>query len=76
MLIKLLMAAFPVVATVGIHTLGFAALLRAIMWSHALTKTGFWRRPFSEQPDVLVDFDPLGRNFLLGAILFLAGLFT
>jgi Ion channel len=42
MLIKLLMAAFPVVATVGIHTLGFAALLRAIMWSHALTKTGFW----------------------------------
>jgi hypothetical protein len=42
MLIKILLAGCLVAVTVGIHTLGFAALLRAIVWSHALAWTGFW----------------------------------
>ena len=40
-LAKLLFAVGLVVVTVGIHAAGFSALLRAIMWSHALDKSGF-----------------------------------
>jgi len=43
MLTKILIAGFPVIVTVGIHTLGFDALLRAIMWSRALARSGVWR---------------------------------
>ena len=42
-LLKLLFAVVLVVLTVVIHALGFDALLRAIMWSHALDKSGFRR---------------------------------
>ena len=42
MLAKFLIAVCLVVVTVGIHTVGFSALLRAIVWSHALTRSGFW----------------------------------
>jgi ion channel len=41
MLIKLLVAGVLVVVTVIIHAVGFSALLRAIMWSRALDKSGF-----------------------------------
>jgi len=41
-LVKLLFAVALVVVTVVIHAAGFSALLRAIVWSHALDKTGFW----------------------------------
>jgi Ion channel len=42
MLIKVLLALCLVTATVSIHTVGFAALLRGIVWSNALGRTGFW----------------------------------
>jgi hypothetical protein len=42
MFVKLVMAGGLVVATVGIHAVGFSALLRAIVWSGALAKSGFW----------------------------------
>ncbi len=42
MLIKILIAGCLVAVTVGIHTVGFSALLRTIMWSHALARSGFW----------------------------------
>ena len=41
-LVKLLFAVGLVVVTAVIHAVGFSVLLRAIMWSHALDKTGFW----------------------------------
>jgi len=41
-LLKLLFAVVLVVVTVVIHAAGFSVLLRAIAWSHALDKTGFW----------------------------------
>jgi len=40
-LVKLLFAVGLVVVTVVIHAAGFSALLRAIVWSHALDKSGF-----------------------------------
>jgi hypothetical protein len=40
-LAKLLFAVGLVVVTVVIHAAGFSALLRAIVWSHALDKSGF-----------------------------------
>jgi len=40
-LVKLLFAVGLVVVTVVIHAAGFSALLRVIMWSHALDKSGF-----------------------------------
>jgi hypothetical protein len=40
-LVKLLFAVGLVVVTVVIHAVGFSALLRATMWSHALDKSGF-----------------------------------
>jgi len=43
MLIKFLLAGGLVVVTVAIHAVGLDALLRAILWSHALDKSGFWR---------------------------------
>jgi hypothetical protein len=43
MLIEALSAGGLVVVTVVIHAAGFDALLRAIMWSHALDKSGFRR---------------------------------
>jgi Ion channel len=43
MLIKILIAGCLVMATIGIHGVGFDALLRALMWSRALTKSGVWR---------------------------------
>ena len=39
---KLLFAGGLVVVTVVIHAAGFSALVRAIMWSHALDTSGFW----------------------------------
>ena len=42
MLLKLLIAAGLVVVTVAIHAVGFSALFRVLMRSHALDKTGFW----------------------------------
>jgi hypothetical protein len=41
MLIKILFAVGLVVVTVVIHAVGFSALLRAMMRSHALDTTGF-----------------------------------
>ena len=41
-LAKLLFAIGLVVVTVVIHAAGFSALLRAIVWSRALDKSGFW----------------------------------
>ena len=41
MLIKLLIAASLVVATVAIHAVGFHALLLAVMRSRALDRSGF-----------------------------------
>ena len=41
MLIKLLIAAGLVVATVAIHAVGFDALLRVMIRSHALDRSGF-----------------------------------
>jgi mannose/fructose/N-acetylgalactosamine-specific phosphotransferase system component IIC len=43
MLIKILFAAGLVVVTVVIHAVGFGALLRAMVRSHALATLGFWR---------------------------------
>jgi hypothetical protein len=40
-LTKLLFAVGLVVVTVVIHAAGFSAILRAIVWSHALDKSGF-----------------------------------
>jgi hypothetical protein len=42
MLIKILIAGGLVVVTVAIHAAGLAALLRVIVWSRALARTGFW----------------------------------
>lgn len=42
-LVKLFFAIGLVVVTASIHAVGFAALLRAIVWSHALETSGFWR---------------------------------
>ena len=42
-LVKLLFAAGLVVTTVVIHAVGFSGLLRAIVWSRALDKSGFGR---------------------------------
>ena len=42
MLVKIFIAGCLVVVTVGIHTGGFSALLRAIVWSDALARKGFW----------------------------------
>jgi hypothetical protein len=41
MLLKLLIAGGLVVVTVAIHAVGFSALLRAMIRSHALDKSGF-----------------------------------
>jgi len=41
MLIEILCAACLVMVTVGVHTVGFSALLRTIMWSQALARSGF-----------------------------------
>ena len=41
MLLKLLLASVLVVATVAMHAAGFSALLRVIMRSHALDRSGF-----------------------------------
>ena len=40
-LVKILFAVGLVVVTVVIHAVGFSALIRAIIWSHALDKSGF-----------------------------------
>jgi hypothetical protein len=40
-LVGILFAVGLVLVTVVIHVVGFSALLRAIMWSHALDKSGF-----------------------------------
>jgi hypothetical protein len=42
MLIKVLIAFGLVLVTVVIQAAGLSALLRAIRWSHALDKSGFW----------------------------------
>jgi len=42
MFMKTLVAGCLMMLTAGIHTVGFSALLRAIVWSQALTQTGFW----------------------------------
>ena len=42
MLVKVLMACGLVVATVALHAIGFAALLRVIVRAHALAMSGFW----------------------------------
>jgi hypothetical protein len=42
MLMKLLMAGGLVVVTVVIHAVGFDALVRALMRSNALDRSGFW----------------------------------
>jgi hypothetical protein len=42
MLIRLLLAGSLIVATVTIHAIGFHALLRAMVRSHALATSGFW----------------------------------
>jgi ion channel len=41
MLIKILIACLLVVVTVAMHAVGFSALLRAMMRSHALDRSGF-----------------------------------
>ena len=43
MLIKILIAGGLVVVTVAIHAVGFSALLRALVWTHALAMSGFRR---------------------------------
>ena len=43
MLAKTLIVGCLVVVTVGIHGVGFDALLRAIVWSRALDRSGVWR---------------------------------
>ena len=43
MLMKIVFAGVLVVATVSIHAVGFSALLRTLVWSHALAMSGFWR---------------------------------
>jgi hypothetical protein len=43
MLIKILIAGCLIMVTVAIHGVGFDALLRAIMWSRALVRSGVWR---------------------------------
>jgi Ion channel len=43
MLIEILIAGGLAVVTVAIHGVGFDALLRAIMWSGALARSGAWR---------------------------------
>ena len=43
LLMKILFAGGLVVVTVVIHAVGFSALLRAIVWSRALDKSGFRR---------------------------------
>ena len=43
MLREILIAAGLAVVTVAIHGVGFDALLRAIMWSRALARSGVWR---------------------------------
>jgi hypothetical protein len=43
MLIEILIAGGLVVVTVVIHAVGFDALLRAMIRSHALATSGFWR---------------------------------
>jgi Ion channel len=40
---RILFAAVLVMVTVTIHAIGFSALLRTLVWSHALTLFGFWR---------------------------------
>ena len=42
MLLKLLFVCVLVVVTVGIHSVGFAILLRAVIKSRAVTKSGVW----------------------------------
>ena len=42
MLLKLLFVCVLVVVTVGIHAVGFSMLVRAVMKSRALTKSGLW----------------------------------
>jgi hypothetical protein len=42
MLLKILLAGCLVMVTVGIHSAGFSALLRTMVWSHALGRSGFW----------------------------------
>jgi ion channel len=42
-LVLVTMAIGLVVVTVTIHAAGFSALLRAMIWSHALDRSGFWR---------------------------------
>jgi hypothetical protein len=41
MLIEILIAGGLVVVTVAVHAVGFSALLRALMWSQVLAKSGF-----------------------------------
>jgi hypothetical protein len=41
MLIRIFIVCLPVVATVAIHAVGFAVLLRAMIRSHALDQSGF-----------------------------------
>jgi len=43
MLREILIAGGLAVVTVAIHGVGFDALLRAIMWSRALARSGVWR---------------------------------
>jgi len=42
MLVEVLFAGGLVVVTVVIHAVGFSALVRAILRSHALDRSGFW----------------------------------
>lgn len=42
MLTKILTASFLVAATVALHAVGLAVMLRALLKSHALPPTGFW----------------------------------
>jgi len=43
MFMRFLLAGGLVVVTVAIHAAGFSALLRVLVWSHALAMSGFWR---------------------------------
>jgi len=43
MFMRFLFGGGLVVVTVAIHAVGFSALLRVLVWSHALAMSGFWR---------------------------------
>lgn len=75
MLLKVLIACVLVTVTVGMHAVGFAMLLRALDEIARPDHVGFLAHHLAgDRLDVLADRDPPGRDYGLGAVLFLAGM--